>query len=137
MDRLICKWTFLKMDSRLRGNDKRQQTLIIKGSFMIKHIVLFSFKKNFTEKNINDLFLKLSNLKISIPQIQSFSYGKNNSLESLNQHYDYGMTMDFESEKDRDIYVNHIEHVKIIKDIILPNLNEKENAVLVLDYKFE
>lgn len=103
---------------------------------MIKHIVLFSFKDSFTSVEIDNLFVSLGDLKKLIPQIKSYSYGKNNSNENLNHNLDYGVVMDFETELDRDFYLKHAEHMKIVQEVILPNLKDGVNSVLVLDYKY-
>lgn len=102
---------------------------------MIRHIVLFSFKEDCTQKEIDHLFLKLSQLRSIMPQIKSYSYGKNNSPEGLHQSFDYGMTMDFDCKNDRNFYLEHPEHQKIIKEQIKPNLRSHQNSVLVLDYE--
>ncbi len=97
---------------------------------------MFSFKESFSLSDIENLFLKLGSLKDKIPQIKSYSYGKNNSNENLNRGFDYGFVMDFDSEQERDIYVDHTEHIKLVQELILPNLKEESNSSLVLDYHY-
>lgn len=103
---------------------------------MIKHIVLFSFKDSFTAIEIEKLYLSLGHLKTFIPQIKSYSYGKNNSNENLSHNFDYGFVMEFESEIERDFYLKHAEHLKIVNEIIHPNLKNGLDSVLVLDFKY-
>ena len=43
--------------------------------------------------------------------------------------------MDFDCENDRNFYLEHPEHQKIIKEQIKPNLRSHQNSVLVLDYE--
>lgn len=99
---------------------------------MIKHIVLFKFSVTASEKQIEQALAKLGNLKnISIPQIKSFSFGKNCSPENLNKGFSYAFIMEFLNEKDREDYLNHPDHIRIASEDVMPLTEE----VIVLDYK--
>lgn len=99
---------------------------------MIKHIVLFKFSVTASEKQIEQALAKLGNLKnISIPQIKSFSFGKNCSPENLNKGFSYAFIMEFFNEKDREDYLNHPDHIRIASEDVMPLTEE----VIVLDYK--
>ncbi|XVN40422.1 MAG: Dabb family protein [Rickettsia endosymbiont of Argas persicus] len=103
---------------------------------MIKHIVLFKFASTVSEKRIEEALTKLGNLKnISIPQIKSFSFGKNCSPENLNKGYNYAFTMEFLNEPDREIYLKHPDHIRIASEDIMPLTTEGINSIIVLDYK--
>lgn len=105
---------------------------------MIKHIVLFKFAVTASEKQIEEALEKLGNLKnISIPQIKSFSFGKNCSPENLNKDYSYAFIMEFLNEKDREDYLKHPDHVRVASEDIMPLTENGINSVIVLDYKFE
>ena len=52
--------------------------------FVIKHIVLFKFVDNITDAQIESAMHKLSDLRhTAIPQIKSFSHGKNCSIDMI------------------------------------------------------
>jgi len=103
---------------------------------MIKHIVFLKFASTVSEKRIEEALAKLGNLKnISIPQIKSFSFGKNCSPENLNKGYNYAFTMEFLNEKEREDYLKHPDHIRIASENIMPLTEDGTNPVIVLDYK--
>ncbi len=99
----------------------------------INHIVLLTFKPSIEKKDIENIMLSLYNLRKSIPQIKSFSWGENNSPENLHRGYSYGFVMEFEDETDRQIYLDHPQHIEI-KEKLPSVLAENEPSVLVFDY---
>lgn len=103
---------------------------------MIRHIVLIQFKNTLSSPEIEEVFTKLANLQKVIPQILKFTWGENNSPENLHQGYMYGFAMDFKNHIDRDIYLEHPEHLKIA-EYILPRLQDGLNSVVVFDYSHE
>jgi hypothetical protein len=96
----------------------------------IKHIVLLPFKTNISDTEIEKIRLALEQLKMHIPQILSFSWGKNNSIENLHHGYLHGFIMAFNNANDRKIYLEHPEHTKLVQ-ILLPMLHKEP---LVFDY---
>ncbi|WP_253307459.1 MULTISPECIES: Dabb family protein [unclassified Rickettsia] len=105
---------------------------------MIKHIVLFKFAANVTDKQIEQALQKLGNLKNTyIPQIKSFSFGKNSSPENLNKGFNYVFIMEFLNSKDRAEYLKHPDHIKIANEDIMPLTEDGINSVIVFDYASE
>jgi hypothetical protein len=90
----------------------------------IKHIVLLSFKTTLPKDEIEKVMLSLAELKNSIPQIISFSWGENNSPENLHCGYLHGFVMEFKDDRDRKIYLEHPLHIKTAQEIVLPALAE-------------
>ncbi|KJW02853.1 stress responsive A/B Barrel domain protein [Rickettsia endosymbiont of Ixodes pacificus] len=104
---------------------------------MLKHIVLFKFAITASERQIEQALAKLGNLKnTTIPQIKSFSFGKNCSPENLNKGFSYAFVMEFLSEEDREGYLKHHDHIRVASDDIMPLTEDGINSVIVLDYKF-
>lgn len=103
-----------------------------KPEIKVKHIVLFKFKPETTRETINFVFKELSALvtEKKIPGIISFSHGPYSSQEGLHRDYTHAFIMNFDSEKARDAYLPHPEHIKV-KSIIDPHLEK----VLAFDYK--
>ncbi|MGX6959798.1 MAG: Dabb family protein [Rickettsia endosymbiont of Pentastiridius leporinus] len=103
---------------------------------MIKHIVLFKFAEAISENQIEQALAKLGDLKnTTIPQIKSFSFGKDCSPENLNKGFNYAFIMEFLNEKDRKDYLNHHDHIRIASEDIMPLTEDGVNSVIVLDYK--
>lgn len=101
---------------------------------MMKHIVLLRFDPLLTDSEIQQAFIWLQNLRLSIPQIKSFNYGKYDSQEGMNQEFEYGFEMTFDSAKDRDIYLYHPEHLAVGKRIIAL-LKDGTNSLIAFDYQ--
>lgn len=109
--------------------------LYIEGGEMIKHIVLLNFAPGIDDHKIKRALDRLGNLRHhEIPQIMSYTFGKNCSMEQLDHGFKYGFIMEFANDKDRDIYLNHQLHRQIAKHEILPLLSNGVNSVIVLDY---
>ena len=103
---------------------------------MIKHIVLLAFASEIEESKIKKALEKLGDLsKKEVPQIKSFSYGKNISPEHLDKGFNYAFIMEFANIKDRDIYLNNEAHKSIAVNDILPLLANGINSAIVIDYK--
>jgi hypothetical protein len=102
----------------------------------IKHIVLFKFKQNISPSQITQVMQALEHLKNLIPEVLSYSGGKDMSIENLHRGFTHGFTMDFKNEADRDLYVDHPEHVKVVQELILPALSDELNSSLVFDYVY-
>lgn len=96
---------------------------------VLRHVVLFSFKPESTEEDIQRVVDAFRELQLSVPGILSFEYGLNNSPEGLNRGLTHAFTLTFDSEKSRDEYLPHPEH-KAFGAILGPHLDE----VLVVDY---
>ena len=101
---------------------------------MLKHIVLFKFAITASERQIEQALAKLGNLKNT--KIKSFSFGRNCSPENLNKGFSYAFVMEFLSEKDREDYLKHHDHIRVASDDIMPLTEDGINSVIVLDYKF-
>ena len=103
---------------------------------MIKHIVFLAFAENIADAQIQQTLTKLGNLRHKeIPQIKSFSAGKNISPEQLSHGFNYVFTMEFANEKDRDMYLANEAHQLIAKNEILPLLANGINSAIIIDYK--
>lgn len=103
----------------------------------IKHIVLLPFKPSLSKIDIENIMLSMAGLKTVIPQIISFSWGENNSPENLHRGYLHGFIMEFKDPADRQIYLEHPEHIKIATEVILPALIDGVNSPVVFDYYVE
>lgn len=100
----------------------------------IKHIVLLPFKSSLSQEEISQVMEAIGNLQQSIPQILSFSWGENNSVENLDKGYLHGFVMEFKNSQDRQMYLEHPEHSRLVQEIILPALVDGGNSPLVFDY---
>ena len=96
---------------------------------LLRHVVLFKFKDEASESDVQsvvDAFLELPN---QIDAIQDIEWGTNNSPEGLSQEFTHCFFLTFASEADRDAYLPHPDH-KAFGSLLGPHLDK----VLVVDY---
>ena len=96
----------------------------------IKHIALFNFKADTSPEQIDQLFQEIMDLSETIPGIEDYVSGPNNSPENLNDGFTHGFVMTFADAAARDAYLPHPDHEKIKANLL--NLVEK---VIVLDFE--
>lgn len=101
----------------------------------VNHTVLFKFKDEVTQEQIDDLFKTLASFKTEgkVPGIESLSWGPYESPEGRNGGFTWGFSMIFESTEARDNYLPHPEHIAVV-NVILPLLKDEPNAVIAFDY---
>lgn len=76
----------------------------------VRHIVVFRFREDATEAQIEQLTEAFRSLQHSIPGILAFEHGRNHSPEGKDQGFDHVYTITFESAEARDVYLPHPEH---------------------------
>lgn len=76
----------------------------------VKHIVLLKFKDGTGEEQIAKFFEDLLDLSETIPGIDDYISGVNNSPEGKNLGMTHGFIMTFADAAARDAYVVHPEH---------------------------
>jgi hypothetical protein len=96
---------------------------------ILRHIVLFQFKDNVLEDQIEMVKNEFCQLPQKINFIADFEWGTNNSPENLSQGFSHCFFVSFKGEQDRDDYLPHPEHQKFVK-IATPYIEK----ALVFDY---
>jgi biotin-(acetyl-CoA carboxylase) ligase len=102
---------------------------------MIHHIVLMKFKESLSEEEVAKIMAEVRHLKVTIPQIVSFTDGVNCSVEGLAKGFTHAFTILFETIADRDAYLVHPDHVHIAKEVLVPNLKDGVEGAIVFDYE--
>ncbi|MEK6782926.1 MAG: Dabb family protein [Bacteroidota bacterium] len=95
----------------------------------LRHVVLFKFKDSSSVQEIKVVEDAFSSLAGKINLIKNFEWGTNNSPENLNQGLTHCFLVSFASEKDRDDYLVHQDHVAFV-DVLKPHLDK----ATVIDY---
>ena len=97
---------------------------------MLRHVVLFQFKKHSQEQEIRALHQQFISLGGKVPAIRDFEWGLNDSPESLHQDFTHCYIVSFSSEEDRDQgYTPHPAHQAFVK-----NLKPHLEKVFVVDF---
>ncbi|WP_254412168.1 Dabb family protein [Dyadobacter diqingensis] len=93
---------------------------------MIQHSVIFKLKypKNSTEETT---FLDAARALVSIPGVLNFQCLKQTSPKN---NFDYGLTMEFESQQTYDAYSNHPDHTYFVQEFWLRDVED----FLEIDY---
>lgn len=76
----------------------------------VKHIALIKFNDGTTQEQIDQVFSDLLDISESIPGIEDYVSGPNNSPEGLAQGYSHAMIMTFADAAARDAYLTHADH---------------------------
>lgn len=97
---------------------------------LLRHVVLFKFKDEASEEDVNKLNDAFNALPKAIPVIKDFEWGINDSPEDFHQDFTHCYLLTFASEEDRDsIYTPHPQHQAFVKSLG-PHLEK----VFVVDY---
>lgn len=95
----------------------------------LRHVVLFGFKDGTTEADINDIVRRFAALADSIPDIEAFEWGVDNSPEGIARGHTHCFTLTFASEAARDAYLPHPQHEAFVAFV-----SERIENALVVDY---
>ncbi|KAI3459183.1 hypothetical protein Pfo_015846 [Paulownia fortunei] len=96
----------------------------------VKHIVLAKFKEGISEEQIEEYIKQYANLVNLVPSMKAFRWGKDVSVENLNQGFTHVFESTFESTEGIAEYVSHPHHVEYA-NILLAQLEK----IVVVDYK--
>ena len=95
----------------------------------LRHVVLFGFKDGTTEADIDEIVRRFAALADSVPDIQAFEWGVNNSPEGINRGHTHCFVLTFASEAARDAYLPHPDH-----EAFGAFVSERIENVLVVDF---
>lgn len=100
----------------------------------MRHIVIFKYKPQATDEQIEEVTRALGDLKNKIPGIVAFEHGVNDSPENKNNGFTHVYLFTFEDAEARDTYLPHPEHQKFGE--MLGEMEIVED-VFVVDYSPE
>ena len=126
---LFCTSLFIQGQTTTSSDNSNTETATMKENKLLRHVVLFKFKKEATAEKISEIEAAFAALPGKISEVHSFEWGLNNSPEGLNKGFTHCYFVSFKSEKDREIYIPHPEHQAFVS-ILKPALED----VLVVDY---
>lgn len=96
---------------------------------LLRHVVMFEFKEDASEADIQEVVDAFKALPSKIPQIHDFEWGTNNSPEGLDEGLTHIFLVTFKSEADRAAYLPHPAH-KTFVETLQPHLKRP----VVVDY---
>lgn len=95
----------------------------------LRHVVLFKFKADATEQQIQEIVAGFEALPKKIDGITNFEWGTDNSPEGLADGFTHCFVVSFKDAAARDAYLPHQAHKDFVA-ILRPRLEK----VLVVDY---
>jgi hypothetical protein len=96
---------------------------------VLRHVVLFKFKPEATNEQIQEIVAGFQALPKKIDGIAAFEWGTDVSPEGLADGFTHCFVVTFKDAKSRDAYLPHQAHKDFVA-ILLPRLDK----VLVVDY---
>lgn len=110
------------IDSTMKQSEKKEK--------LLRHVVIFKFKDESSEEDVNKLNEAFNALPDAIPVIKDFEWGINDSPENFHQDFTHCYLLTFASEEDRDsVYTPHPQHQAFVQSL-QPHLEK----VFVVDY---
>lgn len=106
-----------------------QPTANPKPAKVLRHIVMYKFKDEIKQPQVQEVINAFSGLPKKIDGIVAFEHGPNVSPEGKSDGLTYCFVVSFENEDARDKYLKHPAHdeyVKVVKD--------RREKVVVFDY---
>lgn len=100
-----------------------------KAPALLRHVVMFKFKKDATPSQIDEVVKAFGELPQQIDAIHSYEWGTNNSPEMLDKGFTHLFLVTFKSEADRATYLPHAAHQAFVAKL-KPVLEEP----MVIDY---
>lgn len=100
-----------------------------KEATVLRHVVLFQFKKDVDEAGIEEVVDAFAALPKKIDTIVELEHGTDVGVEGLSQGFTHGWVVTFANAKDRDAYLPHPAHQAFVA-IAKPRIEK----VLVFDY---
>jgi hypothetical protein len=100
-------------------------------SQVVRHVVVFKYKHSVTDAEIAQVTQAFRDLQNTIPGIQSFECGVNNSPEGKNLGFTHVYVLTFQDTRARDTYLPHPNHIQF--GALLKQLDVLED-VFVVDY---
>lgn len=76
----------------------------------VRHVVVFRYRDDATEAQVQQVTDALRALKDKIPGILAFEHGTNHSPEGKDQGFDHVYLITFENAAARDAYLPHPDH---------------------------
>ena len=96
---------------------------------VLRHVVLFKFKDEVSEEQIQEVVDAFSALPDKIDTIVDYETGTDVSVENKAAGFTHGFVVSFADAKGRDIYLPHPAHQEFVK-LVGPRLDN----VLVFDF---
>lgn len=121
---------FVSSCGEIINKNNKMEAVVKKNEKVLRHIVIFKFKEEASEAEVQKISDNFNVLPNYISVIQDYEWGLNDSPEDLHQDFTHCYMLTFNSEEERDsIYTPHPKHQAFVASL-QPHLEK----VFVVDY---
>jgi len=100
---------------------------------MIRHVVLFEFRKDVSSEEIERVLASLREFPSRYPAMRRFHVGKN--ISRRDRTFSYAMTVEFESVEDLETYLGSEHHERFIDALFRPNIERRAIATVECEFQ--
>ena len=90
---------------------------------MLHHVVTFNLKPDAPADQVDTIAAAITALTSTLPEVRSAAVGADLGLREGNSSF--AIAMQFDDVEGFKVYVDHPEHVRIIKELIGPWISER------------
>ncbi|MCZ6671892.1 MAG: Dabb family protein, partial [Verrucomicrobia bacterium] len=90
---------------------------------LLRHVVLFKFKDEASEAQVNAIVEAFGNLPSKIPSVVEYQWGTDVSIEGKANGFTHCFLVTFANEAGRDVYLPHTAHKEFV-ELLLPSLDK-------------
>ncbi len=95
---------------------------------MIRHVVLFEFRKDVSAQTIERVLAGLREFPSRYPAMRRFNVGMN--ISRRDQTFRYAMSMEFESIEELEAYLGSEHHEHFLGALFRPNIERRAIATV-------
>lgn len=89
-----------------------------------RHVVLFQFKDGVPEATVQSIEAAFRAFCAELPFVKDFEWGRNSSVEDLNDGFTHCFIVTFADAQDRDAYLPHPAHAAFCTQYLDPHLEK-------------
>lgn len=104
---------------------------------MFRHIVLYSYREEFSESEISKIYKELKEISGRLPGRISYSWGKYKSHENRNKGYTHALITDFIDEHSRNLFIDDQVRIEFSKREVLPRMINGVDSIVSFDFEWD
>lgn len=104
---------------------------------MFRHIVLYTYKKEIAEEEIQKVYEELDTLSAKLPGRLSYSWGAYSSKEGRNRGFTHALIADFENEQARNAFLYDPKRIEFSKREVLPRMVSGVDSIVSFDFEWQ
>ena len=103
---------------------------------MIRHVVLYAYKPEFSDADITKIYTDLDEISKRLPGRLSYTWGKYDSHEGRNQGFTHCLVADFKDASARDAFLNDPVRLEFSKKEVLTRTLNGVDSIVSFDFVY-